>query len=203
MRISKIFEDPTGTFYSKLDGFVLQVNRFISTFFMHIFIELRGVKLGKGNVFYGRTFFRRCYKSTISIGNKCRFRSAFLSNNVGLNRPCFISTLRQNARITIGNNTGMSGTVIGCAESISIGNNVLLGGNTFITDFDWHSVKDRNTPAESKPVIIEDDVFIGLNAIILKGSILGKGCVIGANSVVAGTIPAGATAAGNPCRVIK
>ncbi len=202
--LSSIYSDPSGAFFAKYDNFFIVLGRILSTYRMRIIMLIRKIQYGKNCVFYGITYIRRGFQSTITIGNGCRFRSAFLSNNVGLNRPCFISTFRKNAKITIGNNVGMSGTVIGCAESITIGNNVLLGGNTFITDFDWHPLPGEDNPiAESRPVIIEDNVFIGLNAIILKGSHIGRGSVIGANSVVAGIIPAGVIAAGNPCRVIK
>jgi acetyltransferase-like isoleucine patch superfamily enzyme len=200
---SRIEFDLRGAFFKLYDNLVLHILRFVSTSIMRFVCAIRGIKVGSRTIFYGKTYFRRCIKSSIVIGNSCRLRSSFISNNVGLNRPCFISTLRSNANIIIGNNVGMSGTVIGCAELIKIGDNVLVGGNTFITDFDWHSPNDRSNLAKSRPVIIEDDVFIGLNAIILKGSHIEKGSVIGANSVVSGHIPAGVIAAGNPCKIIS
>ena len=52
-------------------------------------------------------------------------------------------------------------------------------------------------------MVIEDEVFIGMNVLILKGSHIGKGSVIGAGSVVSGTIPPGVIAAGNPIKVIR
>ena len=50
---------------------------------------------------------------------------------------------------------------------------------------------------------VEDDVFIGMNCLILKGVTIGKGSVIGAGSVVVKNIPSGVIAAGNPARVIR
>ena len=55
----------------------------------------------------------------------------------------------------------------------------------------------------SKPITIEDDVWIGGGAIILPGVTIGKGSVIGTGSVVTKSIPPYSVAAGNPCRVIK
>ena len=55
---------------------------------------------------------------------------------------------------------------------------------------------------ESRPVTIEDDVWIGIGAIILKGTRIGRGARIGAGSVVTHDVPAGATVAGNPARLI-
>lgn len=55
----------------------------------------------------------------------------------------------------------------------------------------------------SKPITIEDDVWIGANATVCGGVTIGKGSVIGAGSVVVKDIPAGVVAAGNPCRVLR
>lgn len=55
----------------------------------------------------------------------------------------------------------------------------------------------------SKPITIEEDVWIGANAVVCGGVTIGKGSVIGAGSVVNKNVPAGVVAAGNPCRVIR
>ena len=167
---------------------------------------LKGISLGKNYAFYGKTYFNRFPNSKIIIGNNARFRSSFRSNFIGLNRHCMISTMRKDAVLEIGDNVGLSGTVIGCAKHIKIGDHVLGGGNAIITDYDWHPIirhKNTNEPVEAKPVIIEDYVWLGLNSIVLKGVTIGAHSVIGANSVVTKSIPANVIAAGNPCKVIK
>jgi maltose O-acetyltransferase len=58
-------------------------------------------------------------------------------------------------------------------------------------------------PGRTAPVHIGRDVFIGARTVVLKGSRIGDGTVIGAGSVVSGDIPAGVIAAGNPCRVVR
>ena len=58
-------------------------------------------------------------------------------------------------------------------------------------------------PASATPVVIEDDVLIGANAVVIEGVRVGAGAVIAAGSVVISDIPAGAVAAGVPARVIK
>ncbi|MBN2789758.1 MAG: acyltransferase [Candidatus Delongbacteria bacterium] len=141
----------------------------------------------------------------MEIGNNCSFRSDQASNLVGINRKCIINTIYRNSEIIIGDNCGFSGTVISAAKSIRIGKDVLCGANTTITDFDWHGVEpeERRTSPEPKEVVIEDNVWLGLNSIVLKGVTIGKNSVIGANSVVTKDIPANVVAGGNPCKVIR
>lgn len=172
---------------------------------MKISFITRGIKSGKNIKFYGMPVAIRMVDSKIVIGDNCRFRSDFKSNLVGINRKCIISTLRKNAEIKIGSGSGFSGTVIAAAGSITIGKNVLCGANTTITDFDWHGIDPdkRNVAADPKPIIIEDNVWLGLNSVVLKGVTIGKNSVIGANSVVTKDIPSNVIAAGNPCKAIK
>ena len=160
-----------------------------------------GVKIGKGCSFYGKAYFRRRQESTISIGDNCTFNSSHESNLIGVYSPCMISTIEKGAKIEIGNNCGFSGTVIGATLHIKLGNNVRCGANTLITDSDWHT--DDKRSGKNKPVIIEDNVWLGYGVKVLKGVHIGKTSLIGANSVVTKDIPANVIAAGNPCRIIK
>ena len=151
--------------------------------------------------FRGLVMWNKLPHSKITIGNNCTFLSTETSNLIGINTPCIISTLKSGAIIEIGDNSGFSGTVIGCAKYIKIGNNVRCGANTLITDSDWHLDDTRSgKPAE---VIIEDNVWLGVNSTVLKGVTIGSNSVIGANSVVTKSIPANVIAAGNPCKIIK
>jgi acetyltransferase-like isoleucine patch superfamily enzyme len=102
----------------------------------------------------------------------------------------------------------MTGGSIVCEEAITIGNHVTVGCNSIIIDTDFHPLDPshrREYPLDgaTAPIVIEDDVFIGMQTIILKGVILGAGCVIGAGSVVTQDIPPGAVAAGNPARIVR
>ena len=60
-----------------------------------------------------------------------------------------------------------------------------------------------NENMKVKPIVIGENVFIGCNCLILKGTEIGDNTTIGAGSVVTGKIPANCIAAGNPARVIK
>ena len=171
------------------------------SFYLRIVFNLKGVKLGEGAVFYGFTKLKRARYSKIIIGKNLTLRSSATSNLIGINRPCIISALTQEARLTIGDRCGFSGTVIGCFKEISIGNNVRVGANTLISDSDWHSEDSRiGIPT---PVIIGDNVWLGVNVIVLKGVNIGSNTIIGAGSVVTHDIPPDTIAAGNPCKVIR
>ncbi len=178
-----------------------KINRIIWSTKCYINAKLWNVKIGTGCKFFGRTHFRRRQESTISIGNNCVFNSSPTSNLIGVYTPCMISTIEKGAKIEIGNDCGFSGTVIGAALHIKLGNNVRCGANTLITDTDWHT--DDKRSGKNKPVMIEDNVWLGYGVKVLKGVHIGKNSLIGANSVVTKDIPANVIVAGNPCRIIK
>jgi acetyltransferase-like isoleucine patch superfamily enzyme len=162
-----------------------------------------GINIGKNVKFNGRCNFERFPGTEIFIGDNCKFLSRANSNLIGINRPCSIATLQSEfkAKLVIGNNCGFSGTVIGAFKLIRIGNNVKCGANTLITDSDWHLDDFRS--GECLDIIIEDNVWLGINVVVLKGVTIGENSLIGANSVVTKSIPKNVIAAGNPCKVIK
>lgn len=147
--------------------------------------------------------------AAISIGSDVTVKSSFLSNLVGLYQRTIIVTRTKDASITIGNHVGISGATIYARESITIGDNTCIGGNCKILDNDFHpiEIEERNQDIKekigTKPVVIGKNCFIGCNTLILKGSELGDGCVVGAGAVVSGKFPAGSVIAGNPAKVIK
>jgi acetyltransferase-like isoleucine patch superfamily enzyme len=163
--------------------------------------------MGQNCSFFGLPVFRRLPGSTIRIGNNCQFRSSKWSNLVGINRPCIISTLSETATVEIGTDCGFSGTIISSASRISIGDRVMCGANVTITDTDWHAIDSQERrggrPGQTAPVLIGDDVWLGMNVIVLKGVEIGSQTVIGAGSVVSRSLPSGVIAAGQPAVVIR
>lgn len=159
------------------------------------------VRIGKKCRFRGKTYFYRMPDSEITIGDNCVFFSSTTSNLSGLYTPCMITTAKAGAKLTIGNNCGFSGTRIRTGESIIIGNNVRCGANTYIASTDNHT--DDYRAGNDKPVVIEDNVWLGMNVVVLKGVRIGENSLIGANSVVTKDIPANVVAVGCPCRVIR
>jgi acetyltransferase-like isoleucine patch superfamily enzyme len=185
----------------------LTIRRWSSTKYMYLFCALYGIKIGKKCLFWKRAVFYTEVGSIISFGNNCVVRSDLDSNLIGGNRRCIFSTHDPAARITIGNNCSFTGVTIGAKSSIVLGNNVLVGANSTITDFDWHSMdptdRDNRDKIASKSVFIEDNVWIGANVIVLKGVRIGENTVIGSGSIVTRDMPSNAVCAGNPCRVIR
>lgn len=94
-----------------------------------------------------------------------------------------------------------------CADSITIGDDVLCASNVFITDYN-HGI-DASTPSyldnrlNTKPVHIGDGCWIGNNVIILPGVTIGKKCIVGAGSVVTNDISPYSICVGIPAKEIK
>jgi len=190
----------------KLRSYRLKLFHSICTFFGKLDLSIKQIKFGNNISFYGKTFFFRAPNSIIKIGNNVEFRSDKTSNQIGLMRRCIVSTLSENAKIIIGNNSGFSGVSIGSAKNITIGSNVLVGANCLITDTNWHNIdpqKRHQGDPDPGEITIGNNVFIGYGCMILKNVSIGDNTVIGAGSVVTSNIPPNVIAAGNPCRVIK
>ncbi|MBE0675137.1 MAG: acyltransferase [Bacteroidales bacterium] len=168
---------------------------------MKAWLMMSGIPYGKSIHFFGLAKFKRANLGKIRIGDSCVFRSMSTSNLIGINRPCIISALEPGSELIIGNNCGFSGTVIGCFKRIEIGPDVMCGANTLITDSDWHPGDPRC--GSSKPIILERNVWLGVNVTVLKGVTIGENSIIGAGSIVTADIPKDTIAAGNPCKVIK
>jgi len=169
-----------------------------------------GVQLGESVTFYGWPIVQMAESSEIRIGERVVVCSDSRFTALGVAKPVILRTLQPGARIMIGADTGMSGTVVCAARSVSIGASCLIGADVSITDTDFHAMEPVGRRYRHgwdgigiAGVTIGDNVFIGAGSRILKGVSIGDNTVIGAGSVVVASIPANVIAAGVPCRVIS
>ncbi len=127
--------------------------------------------------------------------------------------------LGEDGRVQIGNYCYFTNAVLLCELELSIGDYVVIGWNTTIADTDFHPIAPAERIADAiacsplgknlvrpeiirKKVTIEDDVWIGPNATILKGVNIGAGAFIEAGTLIVRDIPSRARVAGNPAQII-
>ena len=96
------------------------------------------------------------------------------------------------------------GVRIASASKITIGDGCMFANSSYVSDADWHGIYDRAKPVgNTRPVIFEDNVWIGDSAIICKGVTIGKNSIIGAGAVVTKDVPPNSVYAGNPAILVK
>jgi len=128
--------------------------------------------------------------------------------------------IEQDGYVEVGNDSTLVGALFMCAERITLGRNVRISYHVTIADADFHPIEpelrkrdavahsphgDRSQalPYISRPVVIEDDVWIGIGAIILKGVHIGQSARIHAGSVVTRDVAPGTAVAGNPAQPVS
>lgn len=143
-----------------------------------------------------------------------------IGQHVSLYAGCSFA-IGANGSCTIGDFSLLNGALIMAEERIEIGAHCLVSWNVGIADSDFHPLEPaqrlidsealapfyENRPPRPKlvtaPVIIRDNVWIGMNATILKGVQIGENSVVAAGSVVTKSVPANVVVAGNPAVVVK
>ena len=149
------------------------------------------------------------------------FSSLPLALLVGKNVTLWRTSLstEENGMIEIGDDCYITNASLVCSEKIIIGNRVFIAGGVTITDSDFHPLDPALRMADtialspignlkhrplikSNPVVIEDDVWIGFNATVLKGVRIGAGAVIQPGALVIENVPAGMTVSGNPAKPV-
>ena len=186
------------------------IKNFPKQYIDFFYLRFHGVETKFGYVkLYGFPIIKKCKGSTIKMGNGCSIVSKTKYNVAGVFHRSLITTITPTAIIEIGK-SGMSGVVICAAHKINIGDDCALGVNSKIYDTDFHCINpiDRINQtsinqASSKPVVINDSVWLSVDTIILKGVTIGYASIVGAGSVVKSNIPELEIHAGNPCVFIK
>ena len=167
------------------------------------------VRLGGNTLITGDLAFKRFHSrepDALVLGANCTMDGAHFD-------------LGEKGRLTVGDFCYFTNAVLLCELEVRIGNYVVIGWNATIADTDFHPLapaeriadavacsplgKGRPRPEIPKlPVIIEDDVWIGPNATILKGVRIGRGAWIEAGSLVTRDVPPRARVLGNPAQII-
>lgn len=171
------------------------------------------------NVVFGEGFY--CESAQVFRHLKSKAPGAVIfGDHVSVYGGCSFS-VGVNGRCTVGDFTLLNGALVMAEERIEIGSHCLVSWNVGIADSDFHPLEPaqrlidaealapfyENRPARPKlvtaPVIIRDNVWIGMNATILKGIEIGENSVVAAGSVVTKSVPANVVVAGNPAVVVK
>ncbi len=130
-------------------------------------------------------------------------------------------SLGEHGTCSVGDFTLLNGALIMASERIEIGSHCLISWNVGIADSDFHPVdaaqrridtmalapffegRPPRPEIKTAPVKIHDNVWIGMNAVILKGVTIGENSVVAAGSVVSRSVPANVVVAGNPATIVK
>lgn len=158
-----------------------------------------------------------CLRSNLIIGGNLRYGSSAESylkihrhGKLTVTNPFqifFGGSLEvfHDGELTLGKGYINTGSAIACSSSITLGDEVFIARNVYITDSDHHQILDAEERVCNKPrpISIGNHVWIGFGATILKGVSIGNGAIIAAGSVVTHDIPANCLAAGVPAKVIR
>ncbi len=171
------------------------------------------------NVEFGEGFY--CETAQIFRHLRSRKRKAVV---IGKHVSCYAGcsfAIAENGTCTIGDFTLLNGALIMADDKIDIGSHCLISWNVGIADSDFHPLEPaqrlidtqalapffKDRPARPKlktaPVRIADNVWIGMNAVILKGVTIGENSIVAAGSVVTKSIPPNTVVAGNPAVIVK
>lgn len=171
--------------------------------------RFKGVRFAGRSEFLGRPLISVAAGSELVLGDGVRCYSSLRANPLGCFQPCVLRTLLPGAKLILGKDVGLSGTVLCAAKAITVGEGTIFGSGAMVMDNDfhvpdgdwgWHPELAACLP-NARAVTIGRGVFVGARAIILKGVTIGDRAVIGAGAVVTKDVPARHIATGNPARV--
>ena len=177
------------------------------TLWARLRLRAHGAVIGRGLRVRGPLRLHCHRTARIHIGDHCRIQSGFAGNPVGGNGRMSL-WVGPGATLTLGHRVGLSNSTIVCLQSVTLEDDVFLGGDSKVYDTDFHSLDPRergepgNPGARTAPVVIRRRAFVGGHSILLKGITVGEAAVVGAGSVVRSAVPAMQVWAGNPARFL-
>jgi len=203
------FDTGNDNYYELLKDSLLHFPKvivYLTSPLLKVILNLNRVKYGSTVKVFGVPRIEN--KGSITLGSEMRLISAKCGYNSGnLTGGVFLRTSTMGKIIT-GDEVYLNGTAIISEHEVKLGSRIMVGANTVIMDTNSHNVPFRNRLRRwdkivRKPVMIEDDVWIGANCLILKGVTIGKGSIIGAGSVVNNDVKPFSIYAGNPAVFVK
>lgn len=159
----------------------------------------------KVNIDYNTTLIIKG-KGKVLLESNVHLRSKKYGYHAGMPFNCTIFCEGDLASITIGENSRLNGCYVHSLKQITIGKNCVIASGVNILDANGHKTISQNRTIERdnpEEISIHDNVWIGLNAIVLKGTVIGKNSIVAANSVVKGHFPPNSLIVGNPGAVVK
>jgi acetyltransferase-like isoleucine patch superfamily enzyme len=165
---------------------------------VHISVSSTASIAGKGVLMLGSKWHGLRYlPSEIFLGEDAKLT---VNGNFAIYTGFHIS-VSKGASLAVGSGYINNKVTIDCFTSITIGHKVAISKGVTIRDCDNHSINGNKMI--SAPITIGDNVWIGLNATILKGVSIGNGAVVAAGAVVTKDVPEKALVGGVPARIIK
>ena len=162
------------------------------------------VNIPKSTKIRGKVHLIAVKDAKIILGENVTLRSDPFDYLGGMPFGTTLLVDRSEGEILIGDNCRLNGTYVHAKKSIKIGKNCVIAAGTNIIDLNGHELISSNrTKGEDMPkeIIIEDNVWICVNSVILKGTVIGRNSVVAANSVVKGVFPPNSLIQGNPAVV--
>jgi acetyltransferase-like isoleucine patch superfamily enzyme len=171
------------------------------------------------NVEFGEGFYCESAQVFKKMVSKKRGAVVF-GDHVSVYAGCSFA-IQKDGRCIVGDFTLLNGAIVMAEELVEIGSHCLISWGVGIADSDFHPLEPaqrlidaqalapffKNRPPRPKlktaPVKIGDNVWIGMNAVILKGVTIGDNSVVAAGAVVTKSIPANTIVAGNPAITVK
>jgi acetyltransferase-like isoleucine patch superfamily enzyme len=183
-------------------------NRFnrLMNFFFKFYIKRKYNKLSIGsNTRIDWNTFVSLNNNSCNIGSNVIIQSISRGYHAGMPFPSSLFIDVKGASIEIGDDTSIHGCYIHAQKEIKIGSKCAIAAGVNIIDSNGHRLDstDRNKQRDNpESIIIGNNVWIGLNAIILKGTNIGDNSVVSAGSVVKGHFPENSLISGNPAKII-